>query len=308
VSVAPTDTARDQSAASVLTALAANTTIAIAKGTAAALTASPALLAETLHTVADAGNEVLLWIALRRSRREPDESHPFGYGPERYYWALLAAVGMFVIGGAVSVWEGIRALIDPVPLEAFWAGVIVLVIALVLDSVSRVVAQRQLRRDAAQRGITVRELLRESADPTVVTVYLEDTVDVIGAALALIALVLHRVTDSAIPDAVVTIVIGLMLIYVASRLTSRNRQLLANQAIPARYIDQIRERLVAVSGIRDIARLEAVYLGPGQVLVAADVKMESGLSGDDVTATLAQIRADAARDVPVIVRLYLTPV
>src|ERR1044071_6505420 len=84
VSVITPDTARDQSAGSVLTALAANTTIAIAKGTAAALTASPALFAETLHTIADAGNEVVLWIALRRPRREPDETHPFGYGPERY--------------------------------------------------------------------------------------------------------------------------------------------------------------------------------------------------------------------------------
>jgi cation diffusion facilitator family transporter len=308
LSVVPSDTARDPSAGSVLTALAANTTIAIAKGTAAALTASPALFAETLHTIADAGNEVLLWIALRRSRREPDETHPFGYGPERYYWALLAAVGMFVIGGAVSVWEGVNALIDPEPLDAFWAGVIVLVIALVLDSVSRVVALRQLRREAAQRGIPVRQLLRESPDPTVVTVYLEDSIDVIGAALALIALVLHRVTDSAIPDALVTIVIGLMLIYVASKLTSRNRQLLANQAIPARYKEQLLERLAAVDGVKYVASLEAVYLGPGQVLVAADVRMEPGLSGADVTATLARIRADAAREVPVIARLYLTPV
>src|SRR6201999_1350555 len=120
--------------ASVLTALVANLTIAAAKGTAAALTGSPALLAETLHTLADAGNEVLLWIALARSRRGPDETHPLGYGPERYYWALLAAVGMFVIGGTLSVWEGVRALIDPPQLDAFWAGVIVLVIALVLDS------------------------------------------------------------------------------------------------------------------------------------------------------------------------------
>ena len=174
MSAVPSDTARDQSAGSVFTALAANTTIAIAKGTAAALTGSPALFAETLHTIADAGNEVLLVIALRRSRRGPDETHPFGYGPERYYWALLAAVGMFVIGGALSVWEGVRSLFDPLPLEAFWAGVIVLVIALVLDSVSRIVALRQLRREASQRGVSVRELLRESPDPTVVTVYLED--------------------------------------------------------------------------------------------------------------------------------------
>src|SRR3954451_9556203 len=102
---------RDPSLGSVLTALAANTTIAVAKGSAAALTGSPALFAETLHTVADTGNEVLLYIAIRRSGQSPDPSHPFGYGPERYYWALLAAVGMFVIGGAVSIWEGVRTLI-----------------------------------------------------------------------------------------------------------------------------------------------------------------------------------------------------
>jgi cation diffusion facilitator family transporter len=300
--------AADQSFASIATAFAANTTIAIAKGTAAALTASPALLAETLHTVADTGNEVLLWIALRRSRRPADATHPLGYGPERYYWALLAAVGMFVVGGALSIWEGVNALLNPRELDAFWAGVIVLVIALVLDSVSRTVAIRQLRRQAQQRGVTVRELLRESPDPTVVTVYLEDSIDVLGAALALIALVLHRVTESAVPDALVTIVIGLLLGYVAIRLTSRNRQLLANQGVPDRYVIQLRERLNGTAGVAAVERLEAVYLGPGEVLVAADVRMEDGLSGDEVTSVLADIRDAAARELPVIARLYLTPV
>src|SRR3954454_1115288 len=189
----------DPSLRSVLAALAANVVIATAKGVAAALTGSAALFAETLHTVADAGNEVFLYLAIRRSARDPDASHPLGYGPERYYWALLAAVGMFAIGGAVSGWEGLRALIGPPPLETFWVGVGVLVVALVLDSVSRTVALRQLRTQAAARGVTVRELLRESPDPTVVTVYLEDSIDVLGAALALIALILHRVTGSPRP-------------------------------------------------------------------------------------------------------------
>jgi cation diffusion facilitator family transporter len=126
----------DESLGSVLAALAANTAIAVAKGVAAALTGSPALLAETLHTVADAGNEVLLFVSIRRSRHPADATHPFGYGPERYYWALLAAIGMFVVGGAVSIWDGIRALIHPPELEAFWVGVAVLLIALVLDGLS----------------------------------------------------------------------------------------------------------------------------------------------------------------------------
>ena len=292
----------------MLTALAANTTIAVAKGTAAVLTGSPALLAETLHTVADAGNEVLLWIALLRSRRPADPSHPLGYGPERYYWALLAAVGMFVVGGALSIWEGVHALLDPAPLEAFWVGVAVLVIALVLDSVSRVVALRQLRRQAAAREVTVRALLRETPDPTVVTVYLEDSIDVLGAGLALIALVLHRVSGSAVPDAVVTIIIGLLLGYVALKLTGRNRQLIANQAVPDRYVDQLRRRLTAMDGVEDVPDIEAVYLGPGEVLVAAEVRMDPRLSATELTQVLARIRSDACRELPVIARMYLTPV
>src|ERR1700754_1786339 len=143
--------------------------IAIAKGVAAALTGSAALFSETLHTVADTGNELLLWIAVRRSGRPADDTHPLGYGPERYYWALLAAIGMFIVGGAVSIYEGIRALLNPPPLDSFWVGVAVLIIALVLDGSSRVVAIRTLRRQAARFGVSMRTLIRESPDPTVTT-------------------------------------------------------------------------------------------------------------------------------------------
>jgi cation diffusion facilitator family transporter len=300
--------ARDESLGSVLAALAANTTIAIAKGTAAALTGSPALLAETLHTVADAGNEVFLYVAIRRSRQPPDATHPLGYGPERYYWALLAAIGMFVVGGAVSIWDGAQALIHPPELEAFWVGVGVLIVALVLDALSRLVAVRQLRTQAARRRLSVRELLRETPDPTVVTVYFEDTIDVLGAALALVALVLHRWLGSGIPDALASIVIGLMLCYLASRLTTRNRQLLTNQSVPDRYVQRLRARLEREEAIHAVTQMEAVYLGPAEVLVAAEVRMADGLTGDDVATALARTRADMCSELPVIARLYLTPV
>ena len=299
---------RDESLGSVLVALAANSAIAVAKGIAAALTGSPALLAETLHTAADAGNEVFLYVAIRRSRRPADASHPFGYGPERYYWALLAAIGIFLVGGAVSIWNGFEALLHPPELESFWVGVAVLLVALVLDGISRFVAVRQLRAQAARREVSIRQLLRESPDPTVVTVYFEDTVDVLGALLALGALVLHRVTGSAVPDALASIVIGLLLCYLASRLTRRNRQLLTNQSVPERYVERMRVRLQSEPEIEAVPRLEAVYLGPGAVLVAADVQVPDGLAASEITAALARIRATTARELPVIARLYLTPV
>ena len=300
--------ARDESLGSVLTALAANTAIAVAKGTAAALTGSPALLAETLHTVADAGNEVLLYIAIRRSRHPADASHPFGYGPERYYWALLAAVGMFVVGGAFAIWEGVQGLVHPPELDAFWAGVAVLVIALLLDGTSRLVAGRQLRVQAARRELSVREFVRETPDPTVLTVFLEDTIDVLGAALALVAIVLHRVTGSGVPDALGSIVIGCLLCYLASRLATRNRQLLTNQSVPDRYVQRLRARLEAEPAVRAVTRLDAVYLGPAEVLVAADVEMSDRLTGGEVAGVLSRLRADLGRDVPAIARFYLTPV
>jgi cation diffusion facilitator family transporter len=304
----PPDPDRDESLTSVLVALAANSAIAMAKGIAAALTGSPSLFAETLHTIADAGNEVFLYIAIRRSRRPPDPTHPFGHGPERYFWALLAAIGIFIVGGAVSIWDGIHSLLNPRGLEAFWIGVAVLVVSLVLDGISRFVALRQLRAQAEQRQISVRQLLRESADPTVVTVYFEDTIDVIGAALALFALVLHKVTGSGVPDSLASIVIGGLLCYVAIRLTRRNRQLLTNQSVPERYVEQMRARLENTAGIEAVARLEAIYLGPGEVLVAADLQMEDELTGRELTAILDGVRAEVARELPQIVRLYLTPV
>jgi cation diffusion facilitator family transporter len=299
---------RDESLGSVLAALAANIGVAIAKGTAAALTGSPALLAETLHTVADAGNEVFLYVAIRRSRLPADPSHPFGYGPERYYWALLAAVGMFVVGGAVSIWDGVRSLIHPSELEAFWAGVAVLLIALVLDGASRLVAVRQLRTQATRRGLQVREFVRETPDPTVLTVFFEDTVDVLGAALALVAITLHRVTGSSVPDALGSVVIGILLCCMALLLTSRNRRLLTNQSVPERYVERLRTRLQSEEAIRSVTRLDAVYLGPTEVLVAADIQMSDGLSGRDVAGELERVRAELIRDVPAIARVYLTPV
>jgi cation diffusion facilitator family transporter len=299
---------RDASLTSIFAALAANTTIAIAKGVAAALTGSAALFAETLHTVADAGNEVLLYIAIRRSERPPDASHPLGYGPERWYWALLAAMGMFVIGGAVSIWEGINALIHPRELEAFWVGVAILVIAIVLDGISRTVAVRELRGRASRAGLPLREYLAESKDPTVTTVYLEDTIDVAGASLALAALVLHKVTGIEIFDPIATLIIGGLLTFVAIKLSGRNRELLTNQAVAVRHVDALRERLVAQPGIVAVHNIEAVHLGPASVMAAAEVEVRNGMTADDVAITLEIVRDTMCSTVPSITRLYLTPV
>lgn len=299
---------RDASLTSVFAALAANTTIAVAKGIAAALTGSAALFAETLHTVADAGNEIFLYMAIRRSERPADASHPLGYGPERWYWALLAAIGMFVVGGAVSIWEGINALFHPRELEAFWVGVAILVIAILLDGISRAIAVRELRGRASRAGMPLRQFLAESSDPTVTTVYLEDTIDVLGASLALSALVLHKVTGIEIFDPIATLIIGGLLTYVAIHLTGRNRALLTNQSVAPRHLDALKSAIEAQPGIIAVHSLEAVSLGPKSAMVAAEVELRPGLTGDDVATTLQVARDTLCTTTPAIARLYLTPV
>jgi Co/Zn/Cd efflux system component len=156
--------------------------------------------------------------------------------------------------------------------------------------------------------VDVRTLLRESPDPTVTTVYLEDTADVLGALLALAALVLHRLTGSALPDALATLAIGCLLVYLALRLIGRNRQLLANQAVPERYVERLAGRITAEAGVEELRYIEAIYLGAGQVLAAADVRMDPLLDAEGVARALMTARARICEDVPVVTRLYLTPV
>jgi cation diffusion facilitator family transporter len=298
----------EESLRSVLAALAANVAITIAKGVAAAMTGSAALFAETLHSAADAGNELFLLVALRRSSREPDDQHPFGYGAERYFWALLAALGMFVIGGGISIWQGISELLEPTGVEAFWVGVAVLVIALVLDSSSRLVASREVRRRAKARGLSVREYVRESADPTLTTVYLEDTADVLGAGLALVALIVHKLTDVSAVDALASVAIGVLLLYIATRLASRNRELLTNQAVPVRYTEQVCAMIEDDDDVEAVPELQVIYLGPREVLVTGRVRLRDGLDGAGAAGALERISEHVGAQYPQVGHWYLMPV
>jgi Co/Zn/Cd efflux system component len=150
----------------------------------------------------------------------------------------------------------------------------------------------------------VRALLRDSPDPTVTTIYFEDTIDVLGAALALIALILHRVLGWEWPDAIASLIIGGLLAFMAMRLAGRNRALLTNEAVAPVIAERLRARLLAQDGIVEIVRMESVYLGPREALVAADVIVDCG----DVPATLERVREEVKRQTPFITRLYLTPV
>jgi cation diffusion facilitator family transporter len=233
------------------------------------MTGSAALWAETAHSLADTGNEVLLYVGLRRSDRPPDERHPFGYGQERWFWTFLAAMGIFLVGGVFSITEGVEAMLHPRPLEDVPIGVAVLVVSFVLEAVSWRTARKQLREEARARRRSMAEHLRRASDPTAATVLLEDTAALVGITLALLAIALHGLTGWAGWDAGAGILIGLLLVGVAYLVARRSKGLLIDESAPPDVLDRLRERIREEDWVRRIEALTAVYVGPGRLLVTA---------------------------------------
>jgi cation diffusion facilitator family transporter len=279
----------------VLTAAGANLAIAVAKGTAALFTGSAALWAETLHSVADTGNELLLFVGLRRSNKEKDGAHPFGYGQERYFWAFLASLGIFLVGGLLSIGEGIRSLLRPAPLTSPWIGIGVLVAAAGFEGYSWYVARGQLRADARERQRTLVEHLSKASDPSATTVYLEDSAALVGIGLALTALVLHLVTGWSWWDGLASICIGLLLVVVAWLLARRSKALLIDESAPPDVLRRIRDAVARPDWVAEVSALDAVFVGPSELLVIARVVPVPQIADEparELIARVGQLRGD----------------
>jgi cation diffusion facilitator family transporter len=281
-----------ESVRTVLIALAANVLVAVAKSIAAVLTASASLLAEAAHSWADAGNEVFLAIATRRSRRPPDARHPLGHGREAYVWALLAALGLFVAGAAVSVTRGIQELIAPEPASDFAVGYAVLAIAFVLESISFTQAIRQVRAEAATFGRDLIEHVLATSDPTLRAVFAEDAAALVGLAIATAGLAAHQLTGSPVPDAVGSILVGVLLAVVATMLINRNRRFLVGEEADPRVRTAVLRALLDAPEVARVTYLRLEIVGPRMISVIGDVD----LSGDDRESDLAvRLRALEAR-------------
>jgi cation diffusion facilitator family transporter len=297
-----------ESLGTVAIAIGTDLTMAVAKAVATLLTGSAALFAETLHSVADTGNQLLLLKGLRGSRRRPDASHPFGYGAELFYWSLLAALGVFVVGGVLSVWEGVQHLLHPGQVQLTLLGVAVLVLGCLLDGTSWLTSVRQLRREARVRGVRFRRHLRSTTDTAVTAVFYEDTAALIGNMTALAGLGLHQLLGTPAPDAVAGIAIGLLLAAIGLRLAARNRALLTNRSDSPVVLDRIRDLLAADPEVAAVGQVASVYVGPHELLVMAEIEPVDPVSGLRLRQLLAELRGRVAEAVPRAVQVFLTPV
>jgi cation diffusion facilitator family transporter len=297
----------EESDATVLLAGTANLAIAIAKIVAGLLSGSTALLAEAAHSVADTLNQVFLLTALHRSRKPADARHPFGYGMERYFWALLAAVGILVLGAGFSITEGLRSILAPEPIAALAVIYPVLGISFVFEGASWLRAMLQLRQEARAAGVPLLHQLR-AAEPAVKTVALEDSAALVGLLIAAVGVTLAVVTGEHLWDGAASIAIGLLLIVVAFVLGRDNKAMLIGRALPTDTQREIRAIIAGEPGIDEVPELLSLRLAPEQVLVVATVDLDDSETTGAAVEQLAERIDKKVRDAfPMVRHLYLDP-
>lgn len=290
-------------------ALLANVGIAVLKALAGLFTGSAALLSETAHSVGDSVTEVLLLTALRRSERPADKRHPFGYGKERYFWSLLAAMGILVSGAAYSIYEGVHTMVSPpVKQTAIWVAYLVLAISVLLESVSFIQSYRMLRRQADAEMIGLREYLKDPEDPTVKSVVLEDSAALTGLFLAFFGVAARQITGSAVWDGLAALSIGVLLVAVAFQLAQTNKGLLIGKQANVRLVRQIRAFLEAQPEVEKLVDLLTMMVGTGRILLCARLDFDDNLTAARLEQVCVRIDNELRTKFEALDEVFLEPV
>jgi zinc transporter 9 len=257
---------------SVVAAIAGNTLVTISKFIAFAISGSSSMLAESIHSLADTTNQVLLLIGIQRSHKPPSKLFKFGFGQERYFWNLVSACAIFFVGCGVTVYHGVTDLFsDHQPEIGIWS-MIVLGGAFVIEGSVLAIALRAVWKQKAGRPLL--EFMRTTPDPTLIAVVLEDSAAVLGLLIAGAGILLTRLTENAIFDSIGSILVGVLLGLVALFLANQNRKLLIDQSSP-RTEAKIRQVLQSHTAVRGIVGLRTVIFAPDQVLLVADLAFEA---------------------------------
>jgi cation diffusion facilitator family transporter len=295
----------NDSARTILIALAANVVIAIAKLVSGLISGSTALLAEAAHSLADASNEVLLGISLHRSARPPDDLHPMGHGRERFLWAFLAAIASFLIGGCFSIAMAIRQFTRGELTGNMTAAWIVLAVAFLGDGFSFVQSMRQARNDARDRGRDVWFYLFRSSDPTIRAVVVEDGAALIGVVIAAAGLLLSHQLRSGRPDAIASLLIGLLMAATAFGLGRPLADFLVGKSLPPELLEQIRSIIASDKAVDETLSVKSVYIGPEEVIVAAKVRPKPGLTTEELGRAMDDLDHALRKASPFVADVYI---
>ena len=289
----------------VYAALAGNFLIAVTKFIAAAFTGSSAMLSEGVHSLVDTGNELLLLYGLHRAAKPPDREHPFGHGRELYFWSFVVAVLIFALGAGVSIYEGVRHVMQPEPMENATVNYIVLGLSIVFETASWLVALREFRREKGELGYLA--AIRESKDPTTFTVLVEDSVALLGLLIALAGIFAAQALDMPVLDGVASIGIGLLLAATAFFLARESKNLLlGEQALPA-VQQAILLAAQADEEIRHVNGVSTSQIGPHAVIAALSAEFEDHLTTPQIEACIERVEAAVRSRHPEVLSIFIKP-
>ncbi|ABA58254.1 Cation efflux protein [Nitrosococcus oceani ATCC 19707] len=285
-------------------AIAANFFIAVAKFIAAYFSGSSAMLSEGIHSMVDTGNELLLLLGVKRSNKPADEQHPFGYGKELYFWSLIVAIALFGIGSGMSIYEGITHLLHPTEITDPTWSYIVLGIAFVAEGISWIIALKELLA-SKNRDRSFWQALRISKDPSVFTVFCEDSAALAGVVVAFLGVYLGHTLNNHYFDGSASIVIGLILAAVALFLIYEGKHLLVGESADPQIVRHIHEIANTDPAVADLRRPLTMHFGPDQVLLNLDIKFRPNLSVAELENAVDRLEMKIRQAYPEIKRIYL---
>ena len=290
----------------IVAALAANLGIAVTKFLAYLLTSSSSMLAESIHSLADSGNQVLLLIGGRRASRAATPEHPFGYGRERYIFAFIVSVVLFSVGGLFALYEGFHKVQHPEPIDSWqWVPILVLVVAIGLESYSFRTAIHESNQ--VRGSLTWVQFIRRAKAPELPVVLLEDFAALIGLVLALFGVGLTLITDNGVWDGIGTIAIGVLLVAVAVVLAVETKSLLLGEGATPEAAARITAALVADPSVQRVIHMKTMHLGPDELLVAAKIAVAATDSAAEVARAIDAAEARIRAVEPVARMIYLEP-
>ena len=289
----------------IFAALAANLAIAVAKFVGFLVSGSSSMLAEAVHSLADTGNQGLLLLGGRKSRKSADTAHPFGYGRERYVYAFVVSIVLFSVGGVFSVYEGLEKIKEPHELDNPLIPIIILLVAIGAESFSFRTAIKESNHTRGKQSWI--QFIRHAKAPELPVVLLEDFAALIGLVLALGGVGLTVVTHNPIFDAIGTLLIGVLLILVALVLGVETKSLLVGEGANPADTVRIRDAINAHSEVEALIHMRTLYLGPDELLVAAKVAFARTKKLADVAASINAVEAAIRAEVPIARVIYIEP-
>ena len=290
----------------ILAAMFANIGIAVTKFIAFLLTSSSSMLAESIHSVADASNQALLLLGGKRARRAATPEHPFGFGRERYIYAFIVAIVLFSLGGLFALYEGWHKLQDPHPIDAWkWVPILVLVVAIGLESFSfrtAIVESNHIRGDQ-----TWVQFVRRAKAPELPVVLLEDLGALVGLVLALFGVGLTLITDNGVWDGIGTVCIGVLLVLIAVILALETKSLLVGEAATPEQVQKIQDALAAEPLVERVIHMRTMHLGPDELIVGAKITFNHTDSAAEVARAIDSAERRIRAAVPIARIIYLEP-